>query len=1190
MAHFSPNQNRIGHDDNSNHLESTSQEDHDDKYEGESVSFVEAEKLRRPPNLKMMNSNVQSTSFAFDPCHSVSPNLANIMKANGSFNSQKNATQEGQLAYENNTEAVYFPSQLPLNEQFGEFEPQKFWNLLDNLVEGKTEEVLATKEIPEKISVRQVLSGNYGKHLQNIAQPMANEYANCRESSKHAAVQMLNPNMMSISGNGLSIMAEKSYQTHHDPLEPTMSLNIEGNLEIVVGPNMCQPETEYSNTRNDYQNQPIPSQAPPPLPALPPQQHQPFETPYRYQNYPNYTAGTSRQASSPRYQYSGQQLRHPQPPMTAIRHQGHAFNQPGEATVAKPRKSRIDMMTHSEIGVHPHQQSASLVDKSSSRKVPVPAAFYYSKNPAKVSMECSTTQFDNAPQSSQPAPSNLRTFRPPQEAPVRKLTTDLIKTYKQINESFYIKKQQKNYAKYGTAGKPVTQNVQGPVIEGPSNQGPETFSIQNAYQQSGNQNYQPEEQQKAPPLFDTNAPPASQMVVPRRTENDPHQMRQKSSRGGPHNGGYDDHNYDYILRNGEIFDKRYVILSDVPVGKGSFGQVTKAYDMVTKEEVAIKIIKNKRTFFDQAQIEIKLLELMNSHDKDNKYNIVSLKGHFVHRSHLCLVFELLSYNLYDLLKNTGFRGVSLNLARKFAQQLAKTLLFLSSPELSIIHCDLKPENVLLVNAKRSQIRVIDFGSSCQLGHRIYQYIQSRFYRSPEVLLGISYDTKIDMWSLGCILVEMHTGEPLFAGSSELDQMMKIVEVLGMPPKEMLDAGPKTHEYFYKTQDGVYYCKKTRDGYRKQYRAPGTRKLHDILGVTSGGPGARRLGEPGHSVEEYSKFKDLIKRMLQYDPKQRISPYYVVRHPFLKQKEEVKERAPSQPPASIHNQYPQYQYPPQPPAPQTMPLQPQPQQSQNFGLYPGQVLTYDNQAYQQAYRNEQQADPENGEWRRRHSSQQPPSNRNPIPPANYAYMQPLQNPSNARMDDIAKDIDWNKQNHPQTSQQDYGQRMHPQQINASMNQQLNQQMNNPMGSQMNPQISQQMNSQINQQMNPSKDWSQQMECEENFYDELGASTSHQGRSDEQVAAFGEHSHSANDIYKQHAGQQQNEMIMMQGQQIAPHRNQSFDNSKAMQGSANYTVPQNFNGQMSVPQQTRSQQQPPSGQQKNLNAPYYLSNKL
>ena len=72
--------------------------------------------------------------------------------------------------------------------------------------------------------------------------------------------------------------------------------------------------------------------------------------------------------------------------------------------------------------------------------------------------------------------------------------------------------------------------------------------------------------------------------------------------------------------------------------------------------------------------------------------------------------------------------------------------------------------------------MIDFGSSCRSNKRMYSYIQSRFYRSPEVLLGLQYTTAIDMWSLGCILVEMHTGEPLFSGSNQLDQMQKIVKV------------------------------------------------------------------------------------------------------------------------------------------------------------------------------------------------------------------------------------------------------------------------------------------------------------------------------------------------------------------------------------------------------------------------------
>ena len=102
------------------------------------------------------------------------------------------------------------------------------------------------------------------------------------------------------------------------------------------------------------------------------------------------------------------------------------------------------------------------------------------------------------------------------------------------------------------------------------------------------------------------------------------------------------------------------------------------------------------------------------------YILVSLKRHFMFRNHLCLVFELLSYNLYDLLRNTNFRGVSLNLTRKFAQQLCTALLFLATPELNIIHCDLKPENILLCNPKRSAIKIVDFGSSCQIGNRVSQ--------------------------------------------------------------------------------------------------------------------------------------------------------------------------------------------------------------------------------------------------------------------------------------------------------------------------------------------------------------------------------------------------------------------------------------------------------------------------------------
>jgi dual specificity tyrosine-phosphorylation-regulated kinase 1 len=155
---------------------------------------------------------------------------------------------------------------------------------------------------------------------------------------------------------------------------------------------------------------------------------------------------------------------------------------------------------------------------------------------------------------------------------------------------------------------------------------------------------------------------------------------------------------------------------------------------------------------------------------------VRLLTHFMYRNHQCLVFEMLSLNLYELLKNTQFVGVSLHLIRKFAKQILKSLQFLAQPDVDVIHCDLKPENILLRHPKRCGVKVIDFGSSCRSNNRMYPYIQSRFYRSPEVLLGLPYTVDIDMWSLGCILLEMHTGEPLFSGSDQFDQMQKIVKV------------------------------------------------------------------------------------------------------------------------------------------------------------------------------------------------------------------------------------------------------------------------------------------------------------------------------------------------------------------------------------------------------------------------------
>ncbi|KAK0407294.1 hypothetical protein QR680_019123 [Steinernema hermaphroditum] len=268
-----------------------------------------------------------------------------------------------------------------------------------------------------------------------------------------------------------------------------------------------------------------------------------------------------------------------------------------------------------------------------------------------------------------------------------------------------------------------------------------------------------------------------------------------------HNGGYDDGHADYVLDEGEVLYGRFRV--DRRIGRGSFGQVVRAWDFYEQREVAVKIIKNRPAFYRQAQYEIRLLEMMNAQDPENRYPIVRMLGYFEWKQHLCIVFELLASSLFELVARTHYRGVPIDLTRAIGSQLATTLVFLAQNPLNIIHCDLKPENVLFCRQGHRAIKVIDFGSSCQQNAAVQTYIQSRYYRAPEVLLGLPYNEKVDVWSMACVLVEVHTGHPLFTGSSEIDQMMKIIEVLGMPHYTLLDESPKTSVFFVRNDVGQY---------------------------------------------------------------------------------------------------------------------------------------------------------------------------------------------------------------------------------------------------------------------------------------------------------------------------------------------------------------------------------------------------
>ena len=232
--------------------------------------------------------------------------------------------------------------------------------------------------------------------------------------------------------------------------------------------------------------------------------------------------------------------------------------------------------------------------------------------------------------------------------------------------------------------------------------------------------------------------------------------------------------------------------------------------MKTHEVVAVKVVKNKPAYFNQSMMEVTILELVcpislsscalltsvqlnKTCDPSDEHHILRLRDSFIHRNHLCLVFELLSSNLYELIKQNQFQGLSTQLVKVFMAQLLDAMTILK--EARLIHCDLKPENILLksyvfhtilsdtvayepLRLQSPQIKIIDFGSACHERQTVYTYIQSRFYRSPEVLLGMSYTAAIDVWSLGCIAVELFLGLPLFPGTSEYNQLTRIVDMLG----------------------------------------------------------------------------------------------------------------------------------------------------------------------------------------------------------------------------------------------------------------------------------------------------------------------------------------------------------------------------------------------------------------------------
>lgn len=281
-------------------------------------------------------------------------------------------------------------------------------------------------------------------------------------------------------------------------------------------------------------------------------------------------------------------------------------------------------------------------------------------------------------------------------------------------------------------------------------------------------------------------------------------------------------------------------------GEGTFSEVIKAQCLKNGEYVAIKCMKN--TFKSVEQVndlrEIQALRRLNPHP-----NIIGLLDVLFDRStgRLALVFELFDMNVYELIRfknQTDQEYLAPNLVRLYMYKLITAIAFMHQQ--NIFHRDIKPENILI---KGDQLKLADFGSCRGIYTKppFTEYISTRWYRAPESLLTNGYyDCKMDLWGVGCVMFEIISLMPLFPGSNELDQIERIHNVLGTPPREIIARFLRQSTH-----------------------------IKDVHFPHKDGSGIHRL-IPRASKE----CVDLIKKLLIYDPKRRVTAVEALQHPYF----------------------------------------------------------------------------------------------------------------------------------------------------------------------------------------------------------------------------------------------------------------------------------------------------------------------
>ncbi|KAI9220954.1 kinase-like domain-containing protein, partial [Blastocladiella britannica] len=307
----------------------------------------------------------------------------------------------------------------------------------------------------------------------------------------------------------------------------------------------------------------------------------------------------------------------------------------------------------------------------------------------------------------------------------------------------------------------------------------------------------------------TRAVAAASGAKPASTSNvSSHQQQQQQS--------CDDKDGHYVIVKGDIVVDQHLSTKysvSKLLGQGTFGKVADCTDLRTNNRVAVKIVRAIQKYREAAAGEIAVLRTLRKHDPDNKHQCIQLLNDFDHRNHKCMVFPLHGPSLFDFLKENYFQPFTLAQVREFGLQILDSIAFLH--RLRIVHTDLKPENILLLSAdhtfttppltthvyiskrvpvksystqrvlKSFFIKVIDFGSAAYDNGYKSAVVSTRHYRAPEIILELGWSFACDLWSVGCILVELLIGEAVFQTHENLEHLAMMEAILGMFPEDLV---------------------------------------------------------------------------------------------------------------------------------------------------------------------------------------------------------------------------------------------------------------------------------------------------------------------------------------------------------------------------------------------------------------------